>query len=69
MNDYMKARVELSRIIREKEGIKGGKEGMKKIAQIITKALADAGVADYKTDENMSAAQAMQKALKKYKKD
>ena len=66
MNAYMEARVELSGLIRKKEGIPGGKEGMKKLAKIINEVMEKAGVANYK-ESGMPAAEAMQKALKYYK--
>ena len=66
MNAYMQARVELSGLIRKKEGIPGGKDGMKKLAEIINKVMEKAGVANYK-ETGMPAAEAMQKALKYYK--
>ena len=40
----MQARVELSALIRKKEGIPGGKEGMKKLAKIINDVMEKAGV-------------------------
>ena len=66
MNAYMQARVELSGLIRKKEGVPGGKEGMKKLAKLINEVMDKAGVGNYK-ESGMKAAEAMQKALKYYK--
>ena len=66
MNPYMQARVELSALIRKKEEIPGGKDGFKKINEVINKVMEDAGVANYK-EYGMPAADAMKEALNYYK--
>lgn len=72
MNAYMKARIELSCVIRKKEDLPGGKKGMKKLAKIIKEVMKKAGVVNYKESGSrigiaIRRTKAMQKALKYYK--
>ena len=67
----MRARLDLSKLIREKEGIKGGPAGFKKIAEIINKVIKDANGSSWSElkEKGHSYDDVMTKALNHYKKN